>query len=438
VLSANGDLLGSARRMLLTRIPGPGRAEQDPRNWLDSALAAGAEAVVQAGSAVDAVGVGALGPAPLLVDENLQPLTPALLFSLDRRGEAERAALASEVTHDHALPKLAWWSAHEPGIAARAAWVLDATGYLVSALTGVPTMDSITVLEYQLTGQVTPFPMPEPIDPLAIAGTLGAGPARALGVPSGLPVTAGTYDTYVDVAGAGVRRAGEACVLLGSTLVVCRAVSGQVAAPGLELSRYPGEGLLLGGWTATGGAALDWFRRELGAVDEGVLAAMEPGAGGILALPYLAGERTPIRDPDARGVVLGLTLRTTLTDVCRAFVDSVALSARDHLERLEAHGQVPDRWLAAGGGTRNRAWARATADALGAPLDVTEHAGEAAAPARLALRALGHDSRPAIVETIEPDGRRHERFERLYPLYRRLHPVLAEIMHELGRLEGTG
>jgi xylulokinase len=360
-----------------------------------------------------------------------------LLFALDRRAEAERSRLGA--SQDHALPKLLWWADHEPEIVQRAAWALDATGYVVAALTGRPTMDAITALDYGLDGLTAPVPIPKPVDPLAVAGELAGEQAHALGLPAGLPVAAGTYDTYVDVAGVGVRRPGDACLLLGSTLAVCRAVAEPVDYPDLDLAPYPGEGLLLGGYTASAGSALHWFERELGGEQPEELrlraAELEPGAGGLLGLPYLAGERTPVRDPHARGALLGLTLETSREQVYRALVDAVALSARDHAERLAAAGLAPERWLTGGGGTQHAAWLQATADAVGAPLAVVAFAGEAVGPADLALRAIGVDTEPRVAFEVEPDARRHERFDALYDLYRSLHAKLAETMHALRVLD---
>ena len=449
VLRSDGRLLGRARRAHAVRVA-PGRAEHDPGAWLAGAIAAGREAVDESGGVeIAAVGVAALGPAPVLVDGDLTPLTPAPLFSLDRRAETQRLRLTAELgladaelTHDHAVPKLLWWRENAPEIWERSAWALDATGFVVSTLVGHPTMDSITVADYTLPGLSPPVPVPDPLDPLALAGELTAGPARELGIPAGTPVAVGTYDTYADVAGAGVRRPGNACILLGSTLVVCRVVSAAVECPGLEVSSYPGEGLLLGGWTTAAGSSLAWFERELGdgRPDGGLAraaAALEPGAGGLLALPYLAGERTPVRDPHARGLVLGLTLSTRREEVYRALVDAVALSARDHAVLLDQVGESPDYWLVSGGGTRNPAWLEATASALGSPLAIAAHAGEAVGPADLALRAIGVESERPCSGWVDPDPRREERFARLFALYRELYPVLARPMRRLGDLDAA-
>jgi xylulokinase len=234
-----------------------------------------------------------------------------------------------------------------------------------------------------------------------------------------------------------VRAPGDGCVLLGSTLVVCRASAEPARVSGLEVSRYPGEGVLVGGWTAAGGSVLDWFERELGArrTLAPAAASLAPGAGGLVALPYLAGERTPVRDPHARGLLLGLTLRTTAAHAYRALVDALALAARDHLERLATCGLAPAAWYLSGGGVRNEAWLHATADALGAPLSVMAHSGEAVAPALLALRAVGVEGARRVERIVEPAPERTERLQRLFELYRRLHPLLAQTMHALAAFE---
>lgn len=202
---------------------------------------------------------------------------------------------------------------------------------------------------------------------------------------------------------------------------------------GLEVSRYPGAGLFLGGWTATAGLALDWFRRELGSVEDAH--ALEPGAGGVLVLPYFAGERTPVWDPQATGVVVGLTLETRRVDLYRALVDGIALTARDHAERLRSVGLDPSRWRASGGGTNDETWLAATCDAVGAPLDVVAHADKAVGPALLALRALSADVSLPVVREVEPDSARSARFGDLHATYRELYPATAHVMHRLSKDE---
>lgn len=427
MLDARGRLLGSARRAITTRTPGD-RAEQDPLAWLAALVDAGREAA--AGQTIDVVAVCALGPAPILVDRELAPLTPALLFSLDRRAEEERFRLG--VTHDHALPKLLWWRAHRPEIARDAAFAIDATGFLVARLTGAVVMDGITHGDYHHE-EPSPFPLPGLRDPCDIAGGLTADAATSLGLREGTPVAVGTYDTFGDVAAAGVLGPGDAGVILGSTVIIGYACAEPAPqCPGLARSRYVGEGILVGGWTASGGAAIDWCERELGAAD---VADREPGSGGLVFLPYLAGERTPVWDPAARGVLVGVTLETRRQDICRAIVDGVALSTRDHAERLRDSGLAPHAWRISGGGTRNTAWLGATCDALGTPLELVAHAGEAVGAAVLALRAAGADVALPVEREIVPDAARTERFEALHEIYGELYPATVGLAHRLGRIE---
>jgi xylulokinase len=150
-------------------------------------------------------------------------------------------------------------------------------------------------------------------------------------------------------------------------------------------------------------------------------------------LPYLAGERTPVWDPHAGGVLVGLTLGTRRADLYRAFVDGIALSARDHVERMRAVGLEPARWRASGGGTLDETWLQATADAIGAPLDVVAHSGDAVGPAVLALRASGTDAVLPVVREVGPDPRRSVRFDELYDAYRELYPATASVLHRLAR-----
>jgi sugar (pentulose or hexulose) kinase len=151
----------------------------------------------------------------------------------------------------------------------------------------------------------------------------------------------------------------------------------------------------------------------------------------MLALPYLAGKRTPMWDPFARGAFIGLTRDSGPADAYRALVDSLALTALDHAERLEAQLGPCRVWRATGGGTRHALWPQATADALGAPIEIAPDAGEAAGPALLALRAIGADPERPPAATLRPDPRRGERYRELLPAFRELAQAVAPALRAL-------
>jgi xylulokinase len=429
VVDEQGALLGSGRAASSARLT-PVRAEADPRDWLRGALEAGAAAVAEAGVAIDAIAVSALGPAPVLVTRTGEAVSPALLFALDRRAEEQRERLG--VTHDHALPKLLWWAERKPDLLACAATAVDAAGFVVAGLCGEIAMDAITAEAYVVEDVDPPLPLPRPCDPLARVGGILPALAAMLGVTPGTPVIAGTLDSYADVAGTGAAP-GTGCLLLGSTLIAYAVWPEPVAVPGLEVQHQPAPGVLVGGASVCGGATLDWLGEMLGR-SAGDLQALPPGAGGLLVLPYLAGERTPFDDPNASGAVLGLTYATTRDELSRAFVDAVALSALDHADRLRAGGVDPHRWRVAGGAARNAALVQACCDALGRPLDVMPHAGAAIGPAALALRAAGVRWQPSPERTIEPDTERTRRFTALLETYRSAYDALAPTMHRLAGL----
>ena len=259
---------------------------------------------------------------------------------------------------DHAAPVMHWWREHAPDAFNRAAYAIDATGFLVSWLTGHPVMDRITRDDYVLPGLDPPLPIPAAGEPLDVAGELGPTAAAALGLDVGVPIALGTYDSWVDLESLG----GTSRILLGSTMILTtEARVGPGDAGDLRSVVLPGGERALSGWTSAAGSTIAWSHDRFGSED---VAGLEPGAGGLLALPYLAGERTPVWDPDARGAVVGLTTATSAAQLSRAFLDAVALSARDIAERMGALGHASARWRVGGGGIHDAAWLQATSDAL--------------------------------------------------------------------------
>ena len=312
----------------------------------------------------------------------------------------------------------------------------DATGFLVAQLTGRAVMDHATTVDHCCAGLKQVVPLPEILKADAVAGGLTSAAARRLGLAAGTPVTVGTYDSFADLAGAGVLADGDRGLLLGSTVVIGRIskkppTPAAAAKAGLRITPHAGEGSFVGGWTSTSGTALNWARVEFG---QGTQHPQMPGASGLLALPYLAGERAPIWDIDARGALLGFTLETDKQHLATAMTEGVVLSILDIASRLDGLTSVASGYRVSGGGLRNKVWADAMADALGVPLEVMENAGEAIGPAALAFRALGVDRKARIAWVVKPDRKRHARYQELLRIYRTLYPALKTAMHDLGRL----
>lgn len=409
-MTSDGRVLGSGRSACLGVRTVSGGLEHDPSTWLDETTAAATTALAEAGvRSVDAIGIGALGPAPLLLDGALEPLAPARLFP-----------------QESAAPFLAW-AEREPALVDRAVWLVDVCGFLVSALVGRPVLDRITAADHVVPDGWAALRQPEAMEPIAVAGELTLEAATALGLDAGTPVIAGTYDSFVDLAAIGVMEPGDRGILLGSTLVLGAVRDGDEAPAGLRASRHAGVGWFVGGWTQAAGRALAWWLglfppEQRRSIERGA-AALSPGAGGLLALPYLDGERAPVWDPGARGAFVGLTTSTTATELYRAVIDALALSALDLADRLQTGAEVRP-WMVAGGGVRDGTWLQATADAIGEPMLAVD-LQDAGGAARAALRALDVSLPDLPTRRVDPDADRHDRFAELLEPYRELYGALA-------------
>jgi xylulokinase len=440
VLRDDGALIGRGRSASATHVAGG--LEADPRSWLEAVIDAGRAALSDAGiGSVDAIAIGALGPCPVLLDDSLQPVGPVPLFGIDGRSEAHRQRLKQqhglsneELGLDHVAPKLSWLRETQPNRFARARWVVDAAGYLVAALTGIPVIDRATAAYHLARGIEPPAPMPEPREAHEIAGTLLPAIAQRLHLPAGIPVVVGGCDSYVDLAGMGVARIGDFGILLGSTLILGRVAEQPDASDGLRTTPHFGAGWFLGGWTSACGVLLDWSAALLGAAAVQGAEHLPPGAGGLMMLPYFNGERAPIWDNDARGAIVGATLQTSAAELHRAAIDALALSALDLSERvLRLTGDCKAARVG-GGGTRNATLTAAICDATGLILDVPAHAGEAVAPAMLALRAIGQEPAITIERRLHPVPARTRRYREMLDTYRGLYPALASGLHALGTM----
>ena len=156
-------------------------------------------------------------------------------------------------------------------------------------------------------------------------------------------------------------------------------------------------------------------------------------------LPYFAGERTPVEDPDARGVVAGLTMGHTAGDLYRAALEATAMGVRHNVEALTAAGVPIERVVAVGGGTAGDLWTQIVSDVTGLRQEVRTHSiGASFGSAFLAARAIGGASiaawNPPAGEVV-PDRSLATTYDRLYRIYRDLYPATRDIAHTLADIQ---
>lgn len=418
LVAEDGSLIEAERRSLASCVTRD-RAELDANAWVAGALDAAAGLLARHPDLeVVGLGVGALGPAPVLVSATGRAVAPALLYRMDRRSEPEREALERSlglvdggIGHDHALPKLLWLQAHQPHVVATAHHVVDMAGFVVEHLTGEVAVDDVTWAEYyRLPGCATcsvEMELPSPASGIEVAGQLTPGAAVELRRVrlAGVPVVRGGIDSFVDLFAAGLHGPGDAAVVWGSTGVA--AVATDVDVEGLVRTSYFGPGHLQMSWTGASGLALEWVV-DLVSGGRGALmlpdlleaaGARKPGSGGLRFDPSMAPGSGAAQ---GSGSLRGLTLGTTAEDVVRAAIDGVVLELSSCARRSREVGVTPERWLGWGGAMRSPVLQQALADALGASVLVAPGAAAGCGPAELA-RIVLLGGGPVPSEVVFPD-----------------------------------
>ncbi|XVU22762.1 FGGY-family carbohydrate kinase [Actinoplanes sp. CA-054009] len=456
LVADDGTVLRSAVREHTVDRPQPGHVEMAAEVWWAEFVSLAEE--LTAGVTVGAVGVSGMGPCVLLTDTNGKPIRPAILYGVDTRATAEIAALTSRLGGADAIrercgsalstqsvgPKLAWLAAR--GV--RGDRLFMPASWLAYRLTGAYTLD------YHSASQCTPLFDAHALDwyppwtamiapemelpPLAWPGDVAGTTTRALaGIPAGTPVITGTIDAWTEAVSAGAQRPGDLMLMYGTTMFLIATVDRPLTSPVMwgTVGAFPGTRNLAGGM-ATSGAVTSWLRDLTGSDYAALLAEAEksgPGARGLLMLPYLAGERTPLMDPDARGVIAGLTVEHTRGDLYRAALEATALGVRHNVEVLRDSGAAITRVVAVGGGTRGGLWTRIVSDVTGlaqvVPRVTTGAAYGAAHLAALSQEPVDIDAWNPAAEVVHPST--NDNYDELYRLYRDLYPATRSIAHTL-------
>lgn len=470
----DGTMVAETTHAYALHRPHPLYAEIDAQLWWDAVCETIRAVVAQSGvDPHDIVGIGVdgIGWTLVSVDAQCNPLYPALIW-LDRRAEQETqwlAALpeandfiqlvANPLDPAYITPKLLWLQQHHPEIFDATHQFLTASGFLVARLTGEYTCDYTQAYGYHFfdlrnarwdanAAQRIGIPL-EKFPRLApcteIAGTLNAHAAAHTGLRAGIPVIVGCLDAAVGALGAGVTRVGQTNEQGGQAGGMAISLDRVVVEPRLIFSHHvlPNQYLLQGG--TVGGGSLGWFRDTFGQPESAVskmlgVSAFElfsaqverttPGANGVIFIPYMAGERTPLWNSNARGVFFGLSYATTRGEMLRAIMEGCAFAVYHNVQVAAQHGIVIDEYLGSGGATASAAWCQIKADVYGKPFVVARRAdggegGHTLGLFALTAHAVGlYDNVGACVEKLlpqrrvfEPNAPHHARYQELFKVY---------------------
>ena len=460
-LDASGRVVGQAVHAYGLSTPRPGWAEQDPEIWWTAAQDVLARLAVQVG-APEAIGLSGQMHGLVALDARDRPLRPAILWN-DQRTQAECAEIEATIgadtlvrlTGNRALtgftaPKLVWMRHHEPDLYARIHKVLLPKDYVRLKLCGEyaqDVSDASGTLLFDVGARVWSSEVAAALEiPLDWLPPALESPTVSGRTPDGVPVAAGAGDQAAGALGVGVLGPGSASIVLGTSGVVFAGLDHYQPEPHGATHTFchaaPDTWHSMGVMLSAAGS-LEWLRGVVApGVDFDTLTAEAtqwgPGAEGLTFLPYLAGERTPHADPDARGSFTGLSVRHDRGALVRAVLEGVCCGLRDCLELMRDSGAVISRGIVSGGGANSDLWVQIAASVLGIPLSRTaNHDGAAFGAALLGGVSAGVWSRPAeaaasaveLTTTTDPDPADAARYAELHHTFTALYPAIASVTH---------
>lgn len=484
-----GNVCYAAQTEIPIHYPARFHVEQEPEDWW-TALARLTRRMMESLSGkksppdILAVGISSQAPVFVPVDTRGNPISRAMIW-MDRRADPEAALLDAKVGPDKMLAysrnradsfylasKLLWYRSHKPECYAAVHKLLQANGYIAFRLTGAYSMDEahagLTQLYDMNAGRwaadvldaldISASMFPDVYPGHAVVGAITDEAAGLCGLPSGIPVIAGTVDGVAAALEAGIVQPGIAVEMTGTSSVLMMSSSSAQAAPELITMKHAlgDQQLKLAAMSSTG-AAMKWFRdrfyaaerREADARGGDVYDRMNAEAAeaktynDVIFLPYMVGERSPIWDTDARGVFFGLALHSTRGDLVRAMMEGAAYALRHNLEIMERGDRVADTFRISGGTAKSRVWNQIKADVLGREVEVID--GSAGAPLGVAMLAglavgfytesfvkAGH--RSPSKQTYVPSAAMAPFYRKKYELYKELYVQTKQQFRKLSAI----
>lgn len=490
LFALDGTVVASASRPLATTFPRPAWAEQDPEEWWRGALETLRE-ILQVSRAnpseIAALSYDCTACTVVALAEDGRPLRPALLW-MDERAhiEADEASATGhevlkycggKVSPQWMIPKGRWLERHEADVFAKARWIVDEADFFTYRFTGRMTasLNNATAKwnfvrplggwpkDFLRAAKAERLAERWPTDVVPVGRPLGRireTVAREVGLSPETMVAQGGIDAHAGEIALGAVGAGDLALILGSS--TCHMAQSPTPVFANIWGPYPDalvEGLftLEGGQTATG-SIIQWLVERFGsdavaqaktrgedvyAYLDGLAEAIPAGSEGLLVLDYFQGNRTPYKDPLARGTVIGLTLKHTLAHLYRAVYEGICLGTRQILEDMAAHGFRLERIVAGGGGAKSRLWTQIQSDVLGRPIHLPRDKETMALGAAI-WAGLGAgvftDYREAIgrmvhiEQAVAPVAERRAVYDALYRQYVDLYPATRSTMHSLAKM----
>ncbi len=486
VVSAAGRVLGFGAAPYPAKDTHARWQEQDPDGLVTSAATAVRHALKDAGVQPEhcaGVSVGGALHSVMALSPRDTPLTGVITWA-DTRAAAQAESLRGR-TDAHALyhrtgcpvhalyprEKIIWLREERPEVFDQAGWFISGKEYVTLKLTGRRMVDysiaggsgllNTHTLEWDATALdlagITPERLFQLTSPEQILGVLRPELAGMMGLPASTPVVAGSSDAVNSSLGAGAVRPGQVTCMVGTSGAVRIIAPHPILDPEARSWCYSisPEHWLVGGAINNGGLVLQWLRDMFADISGDNLSfddlahwaeKASSGAEGLLFLPLLTGERSPYWDPNARGVLFGLSLTHDRHHIARAAIEGVCFLLRSLIDILhEATGQTREV-RASGGFAQSGFWLQTTANVLGRAILVPEWGETSSLGAAFwAMRGAGYltslDEMGSLVKVgaaYHPELEEVDRYQRLYAVYKQLYPALKDLFRTLAAYQQEG
>lgn len=419
IWDAEGKVLNIQVSLHLLKIPKPGWAEHDPiEDWWMDFCSITRRLIKQTGidpHEIAAVGCSSIAAALVPVDERCNPLRNAILYGIDTRSAPQieelnrtigvnriKEVCVNQLSVDSIGPKILWIKQNEPEIYERTAHFTMTQGFLLAKLTDQYVLDKYSACgaapmynhhtktwDNDLTKFVTEKErLPRIVDSTEIVGFVTAKAAKETGLAEGTPVVGGSTDASAEAVSVGILEPNDFMIMYGSTVYMIK-VTTELRPNEIMWSAdyvFPDLKAIVGGMATTGSLTRwirDNFAKELvereksggpNAYDTlfAEIGHISPGSDGVIVLPYFSGERIPLNDPKAKGVIFGLNLTHTRAHIFKAALEGVGYGIAQCLDYIRSLGFTADRITAVGGGTKNPDWMQIISDITGCVQSVPE------------------------------------------------------------------
>lgn len=464
----------------------PGFAEHDPmKDWMEDFRKVICSLLGQVrGNAeeIAAVGISTIMAAVTFVDENCEPLRNAILYGIDTRcvkqteeinriigRERMEEEFGTLCTVEHFGPKILWVKENEPEIFARTKHITFASGFLTARLTGkyfvdkysvssaLPMLDAKTMQWGRFCDLICPREILPQIaeSTYSVIGTVTRQAAEETGLAEGTAVICGTTDAGAEAVSAGVVQQGDTMLMYGSTAFFIGVTEKKTDHTKLWHCDYTIDWLhCYTAGMATTGSLTRWLRDEMAldlvkkeeAGGENAYTALfreaeeiPAGSEGLIVLPYFQGERMPLQDPKAKGMIFGLNLRHTRGHVIHAALEGIGYGIAQNIQLFADAGIPADCVTAVGGGTKSLLWLQIVSDICGITQQVPEITIGAsygdALMAGLAVETIeGPEAIKRLVQirhVIKPDMENFRKYQKYKEMFAQLYERNKDIMHKL-------